>query len=95
MLTKWLVDTLIDSEESFWSGRECRVVLWRSEALDCRVPFPPETWNGFTHDPPSGIRNPDLLRLRADPWPLDYRDHWMASLISCHHICIFIVALAV
>ena len=23
------------------------VVLWRPEALDCRVPIPPEAWNGL------------------------------------------------
>ena len=27
-------------------GMPC-VVLWRPEALDCRMPTPPETWNGF------------------------------------------------
>ena len=26
-----------DSEESFWSGRNACLVLWRLEALDCRV----------------------------------------------------------
>ena len=29
------------------------VTLWRPEALDCRAPFPPETWNGFTRNLPS------------------------------------------
>ena len=49
------------------------VVLWRPEALDCRM----LTWNGFT--PPIRIRTPDLLHLRADPLRLDYRDP------SMHH----------
>ena len=32
-------------------GMPC-VVLWKPEALDCRVPIPPETWHGFTRNPP-------------------------------------------
>ena len=30
-----------------------RAVLWRPEALDCRLRIPPEPWNGFTRSPPS------------------------------------------
>ena len=30
-------------------------VLWRSEALDCRVLIPPEIWNGSTREPPSEL----------------------------------------
>ena len=52
------------------------VVLWRPEALDCRVLITPETRNGFTQNPPNGIRTPKLLHLRANTWPLDYRDHY-------------------
>lgn len=26
------------------------VVLWRPDAIDCRVLIPPETWNGFTRN---------------------------------------------
>ena len=33
-------------------GMPC-VVLWRPEALDCRVFIPPEAWNGLTRNPPS------------------------------------------
>ena len=29
------------------------IVLWRPEALDCRVPIPPETWNGLIRYLPS------------------------------------------
>ena len=56
-----------DLEESFDQDGMPRVVLWRPEALDCRAIIRPETWNGFTRNPPSGIRTPDLLHLRADP----------------------------
>ena len=28
-------------------------VLWRPGALDCRVPIPPEAWNGLTRNAPS------------------------------------------
>ena len=43
-----------DSEESFLVLTEfpC-VVLWRPEALDCRVPIPPEAWSWLTRNPPS------------------------------------------
>ena len=29
------------------------VVLWRPEALDCRVLIPPEAWSWLTRNPPS------------------------------------------
>ena len=29
------------------------VMLWRPEALDCRMLIPPEAWNGLTPNPPS------------------------------------------
>ena len=32
-------------------GRPC-VVIWRPEALDCRVPIPPEAWHWLTRSPP-------------------------------------------
>jgi hypothetical protein len=34
-----------DSKESFRAGWNAHVVLWRPEALDCRVLMPPETCN--------------------------------------------------
>ena len=46
-------------------GMPC-VVLWRPEALDCRVRIPPEAWSGPTHNPHCGIRTSDLMHLRAD-----------------------------
>ena len=43
-----------DSEELLLFRMELPcVVLWRREALDCRVLLPPEAWNLLTHNPPS------------------------------------------
>ena len=44
---------LCDSEESFFGpdGISLRGVLWRPEALHCRVLIPPEAWNCLARDP--------------------------------------------
>jgi len=50
------------------------VVPWRPEALDCRVPIPPEASElAYSYPGQSGTRTSDLLHLRADPEPLNYR----------------------
>ena len=45
---------LLTRRSLLWSewSMHC-VVLWRPEALDCRVLIPPETWSGLTRNPPS------------------------------------------
>ena len=47
------------------------VVLWRPEALDCRVLIPPEAWNGLTPNPPSLGFEPRTSRIRVYP-----SDNW-------------------
>ena len=44
-----------------------RVVLWRPEALDCRLLIPQEACNGPTPNPPSLGFEPETSCIRADP----------------------------
>ena len=57
---------MFDSEELFGPEEMPCAELWRPEAPDCRALIPTDTWNEFARNLPSGIRTPDLLRLRGN-----------------------------
>ena len=66
------------------------VVLWRPEALDCRVLIPPEAWNWLTRNPPSLGFKTETSCILADPsadWAVGpYVSRWGIIFTMSNHM---------
>ena len=71
------------------SGLAENALLWRPEALDCRVRVPPEACNGLTPNPPSLDRFLLLVVLALSVYKLIFKcEHFVIVHVLCNISCL-------